>query len=1692
MAGATRHIRYVACALVAGFLYVAAAQGQAVRDEGFPAKPVSSEAFPASGGEDCVAVLFPGEFEERCAEDNKANAPDTFGDRAGASPFDASDPLWDAPPRLECPSAVFLEELETASIDCRAWGAAGEEVSEDAIDFAWERVGGAARDYMEHPRLTPEDSPQPLVVAPSSPFYDTLESFLAEETTKKYRYRLRATSRATGLSSFAEVDVFVLLNRPSVHCPLEVEVGAGSSIALSCEGADPLSFRMDSGDEDGRALWEWEGLWGASTDALSATDLPAPFFTAPLDAAGETYHYVASMTTTSSGVPRTARRKVSVTVTAQDPAYAIDCVDYKVHPTAPSFRMNCTVEPMPKNPHFHWRGGANSWWRLRGKEHTLNPPFSMAEYEYNSTVGVDRHHKYRLLMLDRTTRQWYEHRVTITVMKMPDLMDCVNEYVVHVGDPDFRLDCHPNGSGSGEASWAWYPGELSTYKSKDDMRLTEDWLGGAAAPRWDPVFDVPESLPQGREIDYYEYFLCVTYKNQPSGYPDIPPYDRIESEYIMVKVINAPRISVECTDPAPVYEGDSDFTLNCSAEGGDSYAWEARNAAEDMNHLTGANSATPTFIVPKEVDQDQTYEYTLTVRSANQHIEPVEATVRVNVLNKPVIQVACATPETVYEGDPHFALDCAAPGAPLNATYTWESVGAVNAAENMSLLSDANIASPMFMTPADVDEDKTYEYRLTVSATHAETGMADVTVKVLDKLQIQVECMNPDPMYEGAPDVALECSAPNAPEGSTYAWEARPQTRRSAAEDMSLLSAADMLSPMFMTPADVDRNETYEYQLTVSAENAKDGVADVAVTVMNKPTIEIACADPDPVYEGSPPVAIKCTATGASEGSEYAHVWEARGATTNTDLLSDADMLSPMFDVPPEVKQDETYEYRLTVSAENAEPAMADITVTVLNKPAIVVACTDPAAVYEGSPDVAIECTATGAPESSEYAYSWEARGATPDASRLSAADILSPTFAVPAEVDQNETYEYRLTVSAENAEPATADITVTVLNKPAIVVACTDPAPVYEGAPDLALECTATGAPEDSEYAYVWEARAAATDASRLSAADILSPTFSVPAEVDADETFEYRLTVSAENAEPATADITVTVLNKPAIVVSCPGNPYLAYEGAGDLALECTATGAPEESEYAYVWEIRGVTTDLDLLSAADILSPTFDVPAEVDQDETYEYRLTVSAENAEPASTDVTVTVLDRPVFDLTGLGLAVEASRLRFGAQAANTQVTLDPLTDRITNSLSGPYHAPYHAGRMTLALSDADAAKTFSIELLSPATLNLMGNDEAPPLALAPTWSYSPSCEQTATTAIRGVRMDATLSETDDCRLLLFGGSLDLADARAGRYEGTINVVLRSGAAEETHSVPVEAEVAPLSRMITIGPGGARIDAATGMPSALTQEQNLSVYPDLAFLTDEAPSGAFTLSNPSLVPLEISVTARFGYAEATPDGREAVVEDKAASRLGDLSEWMDVYPRTLVLEPGDEGVVRYAMKTSARSNLTEAGYAAFFEVTSSPRQYVLADETPEAVSGGKTARVTLRVPGAYATGEGPSRLKAELLSAWQGALPSATFLVETEGRPFAGEMVAYDAGGRELGRGRALIYTRSRVRMALDRTPKQGETALLRFVPLHSDRAPEPVAIQWESPGSDLREIGAAMDRNAPPSPGIAPTLAGKR
>ena len=723
-----------------------------------------------------------------------------------------------APPRLECPVAVFLEELETGQIECHAWDASGEKF----LEYSWEPVGSTTRDYLNNPRLIPEDAPNPSVVAPEAPVYETLESFHSGETTFRYRYRLTATSRATGLSSSSEVGVYVSSSRPSVYCPLEIVVEEGSTAALDCEGVDPLSHRMDY-DEDGASIeWEWEGLWGTSTAHLDETDLSSPLFTAPVGSAGEEYHYIASMTSSASGAPRTARRRVTVRVTEAEEgeqaagdasalAYkgavpVVTCNDSEVYEATADFTLDCSVTDEPTGATYAWtaRGSTANTDDLSSTT-ILKPTFDVPD-----NIDADTDYDYTVTLsaagIDNVTAD-----VTVTVLEKPDI-SCSqavwNLFQVYEGTPDALL---ANGCVPG---WRGAPGANPVYTFAWTARgSTTDTHLISATNIETPTFYVPDMV-ESDEI--YEYTLTVSAENAD---------DFTLKVTVTVRGVLAPVIT--CNNPDPVYEGSADIVLDCSVTyepSGATYNW----GVYELNRLSSTTILKPTFSVPDDVPANFSsyrYRYAVTLSVAGADVS--SGYITVTVLNKPDITVTCEdSPYDVDEGDAYFDFDCSASGAPGDdPDYTWSWSPTTN-------LTNHDTATPTFAVPASVDQHTTYTYTVTASADNAEDGTAEVTVTVTVKDLVPVITCNDAEAYEDTADFTLDCSVTDEPTGATYAWTARGSTANT-----NDLSSTTILKPTFDVPDNVDADTDYDYTVTLSAGGADVASADITVTVLEKPDI---------------------------------------------------------------------------------------------------------------------------------------------------------------------------------------------------------------------------------------------------------------------------------------------------------------------------------------------------------------------------------------------------------------------------------------------------------------------------------------------------------------------------------------------------------------------------------------------------------------------------------------------------------------------------------------------------------------------------------------------------------------------------------------------------------------------------------------------------------------------------------------
>ena len=800
------------------------------------------------------------------------------------------------------------------------------------------------------------------------------------------------------------------------------------------------------------------------------------------------------------------------------------------------------------------------------------------------------------------------------------------------------------------------------------------------------------------------------------------------------------------------------------------------------------------------------------------------------------------------------------------------------------------------------------------------------------------------------------------------------------------------------------------------------------------------------VFEGAPDIRIECTITSGQDG-EFVWTWAAEGDTPLELLLPTFDPYAPRsatFEVPESVDEDTFYEYSVTASHNDLGVSNRfSIFITVLERPDIVVTCQD-ARARTGDPPLQLDCTATNEKEL-PLDYTWDWRGPLQLLRAVDLAATGRPQFVVPGDQDGLFVdYEYTVSASAENADPPAAPTPLTVTVEKilgTLVLSCVTPVEVYEGADSQPLDCTIGGALPGAEITWSWQPQAGAPDLLSSNADPSLGPIFQVPASVPSDQTYAYVISIAAPNYIASEAQlVTINVLTRPELALNCESK-VAVFAGDPPRRLFCEVSN-DRGIELDYRWEWTPETR----LEDADTATPRFDVPAEQREASVeYPYLVSVSALEAIPANAPVEVTVLNPDAS--RAFQVAVSTTAMDLGTLGAAGAARMDPDTERLSGLVHG---GAARAGRMLLSARDS---LSVALELVRPAVLHHSeaGTGAAAPLVFVPAWSYEESCATLAPQMLAESYVRLELN-SDDCRLLRFGGEVDLSGAAPGIYTGEVIVLLTIGSLDEPYSVPVRLAVEEARRVVTVGPEGASFGVEAAPAASLSPAQAVRIHPLVAALAADDTEGVLDVSNPSAVPLEISVAAEFGYLEAqpaaafAPGGGSAVVTDLSRSPLGNLATRLTLHPKVFLLLPGQTRQVRYAIDPALRGRMADMGYAAMFSVAASPRQYVSDNQLTASVSGSGAARVSARIPAVYAPGERPAELSAVLESILNSPPEGqiATLLIETAGEPFAGEVVVRGAGGEELGRSDLLVYTQSRVQVPLSRPA--GASVTLQFLP----------------------------------------------
>jgi len=809
---------------------------------------------------------------------------------------------------------------------------------------------------------------------------------------------------------------------------------------------------------------------------------------------------------------------------------------------------------------------------------------------------------------------------------------------------------------------------------------------------------------------------------------------------------------------------------------------------------------------------------------------------------------------------------------------------------------------------------------------------------------------------------------------------------------------------------------------------ARDQVVEerFAVTVRNTAGPADFGIECDPVqrevYEGEPAFDVVCRALD-SPTNELAWVWQAEGdtpldGTLNVSTVAGAETRAT-FLVPAEVTEDTFYAYAVSATHDDAGTSnRAILSITVLEKPDIAVVCED-AQARTGDPPVRLMCTASnskGLPLT--YQWTW-----TPG-ERLSDPAVGTPLFEVPADQQELvEQYVYEVTASADLADPPATPtrVVVTVLkNLGKLSLTCESPIEVYEGSQAVPLNCSVP-APVPPDLVWSWELEGGPEDLLTPGTGEA-PPVFQTPASVASTTTWSYLIRADApphyDISEPQRVEI--IVLTRPVLSLDCPQQVEVTV-GQAPQPIECSVTN-DRDLDLAYQWRWTPPTR----LSDAAVASPLFEVPRRQRAlSVTYPYAVTVRAELADPVEASVDVTVLNPAA--LSAEVIEVTTAGLDLGVVGPRGRVVLDPATEQVSGHL---YEGARNAGRLILRTQDSVVV---SLEQL-PA-LVLHHAEQARTLTLFPEWAYSESCVQfmASTQASRIVQYSLA---PGDCQVMRIGGAVSVEGAVPGTYSGDAAVVLTLNGTEEIYTVPVTLTVGAARQVVVLGPSGARIEQD---PVPAYGEEQVHIWPQVGIFGPERRRAAFEVRNPSRYPMEVEVSAAYGYREHGDNGSVLVTDPVTGP--GNLATALTVYPGVVVVQPGETRHIQAAI-TAPVGDRTAAGV---FNFTVTPRSYIDQSRAPVP---GSMARIRYQVPAIYLPDSEPAALRAQVVSQTDDAL---TVLFETDTVPFYGQVRVLDHQDRELGRSDLLVVTRSRARIPLaDSLQKPFRLNFLSYSP---NRAP---------------------------------------
>ena len=507
------------------------------------------------------------------------------------------------------------------------------------------------------------------------------------------------------------------------------------------------------------------------------------------------------------------------------------------------------------------------------------------------------------------------------------------------------------------------------------------------------------------------------------------------------------RPSVRITEWSTSGTDSGDFTINALGE------------------LRFRNS--PDFERPADSNRDNVYEVTIRASDGRNTgtLEEVQAVTVTDVNEPPTITTTGRTAFTQQENRTSVLYTFRATD-PEGGTVTW-SAGSTDgryfAIDEQGRFSFREDSPPDFDSPGDADRNNVYNVTVQASDDASNSATLDVTVTVTDhneNVEPTISTRRPPSTYrENGTSTIYTFRASDPQSGTTIMWsltgtDAGDFTVTADSSGRGVLAFTS--PPDFESPADADRDNTYELAVVATDDEGNTDRVDVTITVTNhnegvEPTISTR-RPPSTYRENGTSTIYTFRASDPQSGTTI--TWSLTGSDagdfTITRDSSGRGVLTfnspPDFESPVDSDQDNEYELAAVAADGDGNSDRVDFTVTVtdVNEPPVVTLDgTATTTVPENTADTQVLARYTARDPENPTAgiYRWSTTGRDGGDFVVSALGELrfrsSPDFERPADSNRDNVYE--VTVRASDGSyygmpEETLNITVTQVNEPPVI----------------------------------------------------------------------------------------------------------------------------------------------------------------------------------------------------------------------------------------------------------------------------------------------------------------------------------------------------------------------------------------------------------------------------------------------------------------------------------------------------------------------------------------------------------------------------------------------------------------------------------------------------------------------------------